>query len=122
MRISDWSSDVCSSHLALKNISLSDINVLYIGLGALLLSAATAAAYFIELTHVDPSVTIWQTIVSTAAANLALFVSLTPGAIGFRESFLLLSQQLHGIPTDSIIGASFIDRAFSSEERRVGKE
>jgi len=97
---------------ALKNISLADINVFYIGLGALLLSAATATAYFIELNHVDPSVTIWQTIVYTAAANLALFVSLTPGAIGFRESFLLLSQQLHGIPTDSIIGASVIDRAF----------
>lgn len=97
---------------ALKNIKLTDINVLYIGLGALLLSAATASAYFIELQHVDPSVTVWQTIVYTAAGNLALFVSLTPGAIGFRESFLLLSQQLHGIPTDSVIGASVIDRAF----------
>lgn len=96
----------------LKNINLTDINVLYIGLGALLLSTATASAYFIELHHVDPSVTIGQTIVYTAAANLALFVSLTPGAIGFRESFLLLSQQLHNIPTDSIIGASVIDRAF----------
>lgn len=97
---------------ALKSIRLTDINVLYIGLGALLLSAATASAYFIELHHVDPSVTVGQTVVYTAAANLALFVSLTPGAIGFRESFLLLSQQLHGIPTDSIIGASVIDRAF----------
>lgn len=97
---------------ALRNIRLTDVNVLYIGVGALLLSAATASAYFIELTHVDPSVTFGQTIIYTAAANLALFVSLTPGAIGFRESFLLLSQQLHGISTDSIIGASVIDRAF----------
>jgi uncharacterized membrane protein YbhN (UPF0104 family) len=97
---------------ALKNVNLTNINVLYIGFGALLLSAATATAYFIELNHVDPSVTVGQTIIYTAAANLALFVSLTPGAIGFRESFLLLSQQLHGISTDTVIAASVIDRAF----------
>ncbi len=84
----------------------------FIGLGALTLAVTTAAAYFVELRHVDAAISPLQTIVYTAAANLALFVSLTPGAIGFRESFLLLSQQLHGIPTDTVIAASIIDRAF----------
>lgn len=97
---------------ALRTIRLADRNVLLIGLGALILSAATAAAYHIELTHVDSSIAPHQSIIYAAAANLALFVSLTPGAIGFRESFLLLSQQLHGIATDTVIAASIIDRAF----------
>ncbi len=93
-------------------IRLNNRDFWFIGLGAAGLSVATALAYYIELLHVEPSITIGQTIVYTAAANLALFVSLTPGAIGFRESFLLLSQQLHGISSDTIIAASIIDRAF----------
>jgi uncharacterized membrane protein YbhN (UPF0104 family) len=47
----------------------------------------------------------------TGAANLALFVSLTPGAIGFRESFLYFSQSLHHITTAQILSANLIDRA-----------
>ena len=97
---------------ALRTVKLANVNTWYIFLGAAALSAATAAAYFVELTHVDPSITIGQAVVYAAAANLALFVSLTPGAIGFRESFLLLSQQLHGIAPDTVIAASIIDRAF----------
>ncbi len=84
----------------------------YIGLGALLLSAATVFTYYFELLTVHPDTSLFQTIVYTAAANLALFVSLTPGALGIRESFLVLSQQLHQIPSDAIVGASVIDRAF----------
>ncbi len=96
----------------LAEVRLSNRYFWFIGLGALALSIATAAAYYVELRHVDVAISPLQTIVYTAAANLALFVSLTPGAIGFRESFLLLSQQLHGIPTDTVIAASIIDRAF----------
>lgn len=98
--------------VAFDAIKLSDMNIWYIAFGALLLSLATAGAYFVELLHVDSTVTFGQTIVYAAAANLALFVSLTPGAIGFRESFLLLSQQLHGIASNTVIAASIIDRAF----------
>lgn len=96
----------------LQSVKLNDVNFWYIGLGAVFLAAGTTAAYFVELTHVDPTVTIAQTAVYAAAANLALFVSLTPGAIGFRESFLLLSERLHGIAPDVVITASIIDRAF----------
>jgi uncharacterized membrane protein YbhN (UPF0104 family) len=67
--------------------------------------------YYLELRSLMPEVSIAQAATYTGAANFALFVSITPGAIGIRESFLALSQQLHHIPTDTIIAASVIDRA-----------
>lgn len=83
-----------------------------------LLAAATfvqiallAVIYYVELQAVAPGTTISQAIVYTGAANFALFVSITPGAIGFRESFLLLTQQLHGIDPATIIAANTLDRA-----------
>lgn len=97
---------------ALRIVKLTDLNFWLIGLGALALSLCTAAAYFVELLHVDPTINFVQTAIYTAAANLALFVSLTPGAIGFRESFLLLTERLHQIPADVVLAASIIDRAF----------
>jgi uncharacterized membrane protein YbhN (UPF0104 family) len=36
---------------------------------------------------------------------------LTPGAIGFREAFLIFSQNLHHIPNDIIVAANILDRA-----------
>lgn len=95
-----------------RAVKLTDPYFWLIGIGALLLSLCTTFAYFIELLHVDPTVNLLQTAVYAAAANLALFVSLTPGAIGFRESFLLLTEQLHQIPSSVVLAASIIDRAF----------
>lgn len=96
---------------AITKIKLTDRNLWLVSLGALLSIIFTAFIYYLELNHVS-NIDIWQTLIYTAAANFALFVSLTPGAIGFRESFILLSQQLHGIDTATIIGANIIDRAF----------
>ena len=69
--------------------------------------------YSVELNAINHLVgyNIMQTIVYTASANLSLFVALTPGAIGFREAFLVLSQSLHNIPLTSIIASGLIDRA-----------
>ncbi|HVC36301.1 MAG TPA: lysylphosphatidylglycerol synthase domain-containing protein [Candidatus Dormibacteraeota bacterium] len=66
--------------------------------------------YFIELRSVNPTIHFSQAIIYTGAANFALFVSFTPGAIGFREAFLLFSQHLHHITTNNIVSASLIDR------------
>ncbi|MEO8105185.1 MAG: lysylphosphatidylglycerol synthase domain-containing protein [Candidatus Saccharibacteria bacterium] len=66
--------------------------------------------FFVELKAVDPHVTFGQTIIYTGAANFALFVSITPGAIGFRESFLVLSQHLHHISNSTIVAANLLDR------------
>ena len=68
------------------------------------------AIYFVELKTLAPATTLQQAVIYSGAANLALFVSLTPGAIGFRESFLIFSQNLHGIDNDTIIAASLLDR------------
>ncbi len=67
--------------------------------------------YYVEVHGVMPEVTYQQVLIYTGAANLALFVSLTPGAIGFREAFLIFSQKLHHIPTEAIVAANAIDRA-----------
>ncbi len=69
------------------------------------------AYYFIELKAVNPSVTLHQAISYSGAANFALFVSITPDAVGFREAFLILSQHLHHISAASILAANVIDRA-----------
>lgn len=70
-----------------------------------------ATTYFIELHSINPHINFGQALTYTGAANFALFVSLTPGAIGFRESFLLFSRHLHHISSANILTASLVDRA-----------
>lgn len=66
--------------------------------------------YFVELRSINGSISFAQTLVYTGAANFALFVSLTPGALGFRESFLYFSRSLHGINESTIVAANILDR------------
>ncbi len=66
--------------------------------------------YTIELHVVNPHISFSQAVTYTGAANFSLFVALTPGAIGIREAFLLLSQHLNHISTANILAASIIDR------------
>ncbi len=66
--------------------------------------------YYIELRSAGAHVSIGQTVAYTGAANFSLFVSLTPGALGFRETFLLFSRRLHHIDSTTIISANVIDR------------
>jgi uncharacterized membrane protein YbhN (UPF0104 family) len=69
-----------------------------------------AVIFFIELNSLGRAVGAIPSLIYTGAANFALFVSFTPGAIGFRESFLVFSQGLHEITSDTIVAASLIDR------------
>lgn len=85
--------------------------ILLIGLGTAIQLFFITLAYYIELKSVNPHISIGQVISYTGAANFALFVSVTPGAIGIREAFLLFSQQIHGISTANITAASILDRA-----------
>lgn len=96
----------------IRSLKFHDKHFWQIGLGACLLIISTAGIYYAELQHVVSSVSIWQALIYSAAANLALFVSLTPGAIGFREGFLVFSEKLHGLDTATVLSASIIDRAF----------
>ncbi len=86
--------------------------------GCYYLAAATfvqivlqAVIYYIELHSIVPGISISQVVIYTGAANFALFVALTPGAIGFRESFLIFSNDLHLVSNGTIVVANTIDRA-----------
>jgi uncharacterized membrane protein YbhN (UPF0104 family) len=72
---------------------------------------AVAVMYAIELKLVGADVTLSQVLIYTGMANLALFVALTPGAIGIREGFLVFSQNLHHIDSTAIVAANILDRA-----------
>lgn len=83
----------------------------YLAAATLLQVCLMAVIYTVELRAISPGIGLNQSIVYTGAANLALFVSLTPGAIGFREAFLLFSQQLHDISPSVIVATNILDRA-----------
>lgn len=67
--------------------------------------------YFVELKNIDVHTTIAQAVTYAGTANLSLFVSITPGAIGIREAFLLFTTSLHHIPNATIVAVSVLDRA-----------
>jgi uncharacterized membrane protein YbhN (UPF0104 family) len=69
-----------------------------------------AAYFFVELRAVNPHIGVGQAVSYSGAANFSLFVSLTPDAVGFREAFLVFSQQLHHVSTADILRANIIDR------------
>lgn len=85
--------------------------VYWLVLATLLQILIVSIIYLIELQSIQSSISISQVLIYTGAANLALFVSITPGAIGFREAFLVFSQRLHHIDTSTIVAANTIDRA-----------
>lgn len=71
----------------------------------------TAVTYFVELKAINPHIGWGQAVSYAGAANFALFVSLTPDAIGFREAFLVFSQRIHHVSTADIFSANVIDRS-----------
>lgn len=89
---------------------LSWRGIVLTALATLLQVSIFAVIFYVELHSVNHGVSVRQAFIYTGAANFALFVSLTPGAIGFRESFVLLTQQLHHIPDATVIAASLLDR------------
>ncbi len=95
----------------LKLLSFTKIKgIALTALSSFLQVSVFAVIFYVELHSVDASVTMSQALVYTGAANFALFVSITPAAIGFRESFVLLTQQLHHISSTTIVAASLLDR------------
>lgn len=70
-------------------------------------------AFWAELRSVDSSVGFAQALTYSGAANFAVFVALTPGAIGIRESLLLFTGGLHGISPETVVAASVLDRGIN---------
>ncbi len=101
-----------SSWKVTSRFKVLDLDAIYALAAATLLQLSLVAViYYVELRSIEPGVHFSQAVVYAGAANFALFVSLTPGAIGFRESFLLFSQRLHHISGSTIVAANIIDRA-----------
>ncbi len=82
-----------------------------IGLASLLQVTLMIIVYGIELHAVGSRANIAQIMSYTGTANLALFVAITPGAIGIREFFLSITQRLHHIDATTIVAANIVDRA-----------
>ncbi len=99
------------SKLKHEGLQLNAPNLLYLLLATVLQALLQISVYWLELHHVNAHVTLRQTVAYTGVANMALFVSLTPGAIGIRESFLVFSERLHHISSANIVSANLIDRS-----------
>jgi uncharacterized membrane protein YbhN (UPF0104 family) len=93
-----------------NKLDLSAMNLLYLLAATLLQAVVQVTIYSVELHTVNRHITLWQSMTYTGAANFALFVALTPGAIGIRESFLVFSEKLHHISSANIVAANIIDR------------
>lgn len=91
--------------------SLALGNWYYMAFATLIQTSLLLLIFWVELRAVSPGIQFSQVAVYTGAANLATFVSLTPGAIGFREAFLVFTQNLSHIDTATIVAANTIDRA-----------
>lgn len=92
----------------------SGLNLFNVGLllsATLLQLVVQVAIYAIELHNTGANASFGQILAYTGVANFALFVALTPGAIGIREGFLLFSESLHHISSAVIVAANLIDRA-----------
>jgi uncharacterized membrane protein YbhN (UPF0104 family) len=97
--------------LSRRGLDFSFENIAYLFLATCLQAIFQFAIYWVELSSVTKGLHIGQVMSYTGAANFALFVSLTPGAVGIRESFLFFSQRLHHITAASIVGANVLDRS-----------
>ncbi|GAC1388140.1 MAG: hypothetical protein NVS1B7_7420 [Candidatus Saccharimonadales bacterium] len=73
--------------------------------------AIVTSYYAMELHAVGIHASTVQLLSYTGISNLALFASLTPDAIGIRESFLLFSKSIHHFSTAAIVTANILDRA-----------
>jgi uncharacterized membrane protein YbhN (UPF0104 family) len=93
-----------------KTVRLTVRNVSLLGLATAAQLLLQIAIYGIELHSVANGLSWGQILTYTGVANLSLFVALTPGGIGIRESLLLFSQDLHHIDSSTIVAASVIDR------------
>ncbi|HEV2403562.1 MAG TPA: lysylphosphatidylglycerol synthase domain-containing protein [Candidatus Saccharimonadales bacterium] len=97
-------------HIQGQDSRFSSLGLMYLLSATILQAAVQMAIYGVELHSAVHQLDLRQVITYTGTADFALFVALTPGAIGIREAFLLLSGRLHHIASGGIIAANVIDR------------
>ncbi|HUD11027.1 MAG TPA: lysylphosphatidylglycerol synthase domain-containing protein [Candidatus Saccharimonadia bacterium] len=98
-------------HLSRRGLNFSLENMAFLAFATCLQAICQVAIYWVELNSVDPGLKIGQVMSYTGAANFALFVNITPGAVGIRETFLIFSEKLHHITNAAIVGANVLDRS-----------
>jgi len=98
-------------HINIIGLDLSLENVAFLLFATCLQAICQIAIYYVELSSVATGLKVGQVISYTGAANFALFVSLTPGAVGIRETFLFFSENLHHITGSAIVAANILDRS-----------
>lgn len=64
----------------------------------------------VELHAVGATISLGSLFIYTGISQFAIIIALTPGAIGIRETILLIVQQQMNLTTEHIIVASTIDR------------
>lgn len=109
---------IASAPLLLKNQQLVPARFRHLRLehigslaaGVLAQVSIFGVIFYVELNSLGHHAAVVPALIYTGAANFALFVSITPAAIGFRESFVVFTQQLHHIANSQIVSASLIDR------------
>ena len=99
------------SHINKQSLNLHVASLSWLTLATVLQIVVQTIIYAIELRSVNKTISLSQIITYTGAANLAMFVALTPGAIGIRESFLLFTEKLNHISSNNILVASLLDRS-----------
>jgi uncharacterized protein (TIRG00374 family) len=75
--------------------------------------AITFITGYLEFRAIDASISLAGLGLFTAVSTSSMLVSLTPGAIGIRESLLLLTSSAMGVTSDQILQVAVIDRAVS---------
>jgi uncharacterized membrane protein YbhN (UPF0104 family) len=94
-----------------EELNLNLKNISFLILATVLQVIIVMIINIVEIHSVNSSISLRQILIYTGVENLAIFVALTPGAIGIREGFLIFSRKLHHISITNIIAASIIDRA-----------
>jgi len=98
-------------HLSRRGMNLSPENLAYLLAATCFQAICQFLIYWVELGSVAPGDRIGQVMSYTGSANFALFVNVTPGAVGIRESFLIFSERLHHVSKAAIVGANILDRS-----------
>lgn len=98
------------SQVTSETLNLRPKVLAYLAAATLVQAFVQFVIYATELHTVNSGVALSQVVTYTGAADLTLFVSLTPGAIGIREAFLIFTHHLHHISSANIIAANVIDR------------
>src|SRR3546814_16005285 len=122
MRISDWSSDVCSSDLERAGLSLSELGVVgglpFIAAVLVCMVLGRVVDRFTERGHDSIRVQLWIFALTAALMPLGAFITMTSSgavAIALITIVVVVCQAW-------FVGYYVLLAGLSSEERRVGEE